>query len=145
MTHPTFPLPDITWGPTRPFWEGAARRQLLITRCDLCGRYVWYPQPPCRACGGTRLNWTAVSGRGRLFSWSIVRHAFLPQFAAQVPFVPALVALEEDPSVRLVTRIVDCEPDKLRCDLPVHVVFRPLHFAGVVGELEAPMFTPADR
>jgi uncharacterized OB-fold protein len=140
--HTAFPLPDVTWAPTRPFWEGAARRQLVVTRCELCGRYVWYPQPPCRACGGTRLAWAVVCGRGRLFSWSIVRHAFLPQFAAQVPFVAALVALAEDPSVRLVTALVDCDPERLRCDMPVHAVFRPLRFPNVAGEVTAPLFTP---
>lgn len=135
-----FPLPDTTWEPTRPFWEGAARGELLITRCDGCGRYVWYPEPPCRRCGGARLSWTRVSGRGTLFSWSVVHFAWIPQFRGQVPFVTALVTLEEDPAVRLVTSIVDCAPADLRCDLPVQVVFRPLQFPGIAREVMAPMF-----
>jgi len=69
----------------------------------------------------------------------------LAQFADAVPFVPALVALEEDPAVRIVTRIVDCEPDALRFDLPVEVVFRPLEFTDVDGSVMAPMFRPAHK
>ena len=143
--YANFPLPDINWGPTHPFWGAAARGELHITRCDACGCYVWYPQPPCRACGSNRLSWTRVSGNGRLFSWSVVRHAFLPQFAAHLPLITALVALDEDPRVRLVTMLCDTTPDELRCDLPVHVVFRPLRFPGVDGEVMAPFFTKGDR
>ena len=83
-----------------------------------------------------------VSGRGRLFSWSVVRRAFIPQLAADVPYVAGLVAIEEDPAVRIVTRIVDCDPTLLRVDMPVRVVFRPLLFRGVQGEVTAPMFVP---
>jgi uncharacterized OB-fold protein len=73
----------------------------------------------------------------------VVHHAFLPQFAELVPFVPALVALDEDPRVRLVTRLVDCDPARLRSDLPVEVVFRDLRFPGVEGSVVAPFFTLA--
>ena len=143
--YANFPLPDVTWEPTRPFWEAAARGELHITRCEACDGYVWYPQPPCRACGGNRLRWARVSGRSRLFTWSVVRHAFLPQFAAQLPLITALVALDEDPRVRLVTTLCDISPDELRCDMPVRVVFRPLRFPGVAGEVMAPLFTKGDR
>lgn len=138
--HAEFPLADTNWEPTREFWAGAAREQLLITRCDMCGRYVWYPEPPCRYCGGTRLSWTRVSGRGTLFSWSVLHHAWIPQFAEQLPFVSGLVALAEDPAVRVVSYIVDCPIESLRCDMPVCVVFRPLRFAGVASSVVAPMF-----
>jgi uncharacterized OB-fold protein len=140
MMHADFPLPDVAWEPAREFWAGAARGQLLITRCTVCGRYVWYPQPPCRYCGGTRLRWTEMSGRGTLFSWSVLHHAWIPQFAARVPFVAALVALREDPAVRLVTAVVDCAPRTLRCDMPVRATFRPLRFPGVDREVPAVMF-----
>jgi uncharacterized OB-fold protein len=83
-----------------------------------------------------------MSGRGALFSWAVVVHPFLKQFAGAVPFVPALVALEEDPAVRIVTRIVDCKPDALRTDLAVEVLFRPLEFSDVEGSVLAPVFRP---
>jgi uncharacterized OB-fold protein len=138
-----FPLPDVEWAPTRPFWAGAARGELVLPRCDPCRRFVWYPDGVCRWCGGAERTWTPVSGRGRLFSWSVVHRAFIPQLAGLVPFVTALVAIDEDPAVRLATYVVDCAPERLRIDLPVRVVFRPLRFAGVAGEARAPLFVPA--
>lgn len=140
--RPEFPLPDISWEPVAPFWAAAARHELALPRCDGCGAFAWYPKDRCRSCGGTAFTWTPVSGRGRLFSWTVVRHAFLPQFADLVPFVPGLVTIDEDPAVRLVTRIVDCEPAHLRADQPVEVVFRELTFAGVRGAVTAPLFRP---
>jgi uncharacterized OB-fold protein len=141
--HAEFPLPDTQWPPTREFWAAAARGALAIPRCDTCTRYVWYPETPCRHCAGANLTWTEVSGAGHLFSWSVVRFAWIPQFADRLPFVTGVVALREDPAVRLVTYIVDCAPDELRCDMPVHVVFRPLRYAGIAGEVVAPMFRPS--
>ena len=90
-----------------------------------------------RACHG------AMSGRGTLFSWVVVKHPFLPQFSDLTPFVPALVALEEDPAVRLPTRMVDCEADDLDYEMAVQVVFRPLAFTDVAGPFDAPLFVPA--
>jgi uncharacterized OB-fold protein len=141
--HANFPLPDTEWEPTREFWAGAARRELLIPRCNECHAYTWYPRERCRTCRGEAFTWTVMSGRGRLFSWAVVTRAFLPQFGDKVPFVPALVALDEDPVVRLVTEIVDCEPDDLRFDMPLRVVYRPLEFEGIETRVMAPKFTPA--
>ena len=149
--HPDFPLPDRDWPPARPFWEGAAAGELRLPRCPACARIHWYPEGPCRRCGSAAaglggespLRWEPVSGRATLFSWSVVTQVFLPQFRDLVPVVPALVCVDEDPSVRLVTRIVDAEPASLRVDQPVRVVFRPLTFAGVDGSVTAPLFVPA--
>lgn len=140
--RPEFPLPDVSWEPLAPFWAAAARRELALPRCNHCGAFVWYPAERCRVCGGTGSTWRPVSGRGRLFSWTVVHHAFLPQFAELIPFVPALVSIDEDPAVRLVTRIVDCDPAELRVDQPVEVVFRRLTFPGVSGSVIAPLFRP---
>lgn len=140
--HPDFPLPDINWEPTREFWAGAARGELMITRCDRCAHFVWYPQPPCRYCGGQQLRWERVSGRGTLFSWSVLHYAWIPQFKSQLPFVTGLVALVEAPAVRVVSYIAECPADALRCDMPVHAVFRPLRYPGSEGAVVAPVFVP---
>ena len=142
MKPADFPLPDTEWEGTRGFWEAAAREQLALPRCAACARLQWYPPERCRACGGSELPWTAVSGRGTLFSWAVVRRALVPAFADQVPYVSALVALAEDPAVRVVTRIVDCPPESLRAEQPLRVVFRPLVFPKVTRRVIAPMFTP---
>ena len=141
--RPDFPLPDVSWPPTAEFWAGAARDEIRIPRCDSCGRFCWYPREVCRHCKGAAFTWETMSGRATLFSWVVVTHAFLPQFADLVPFVPALVALEEDPLVRLPTRMVDCDAEALDFDVPVVVTFRPITFAGVDGSVIAPMFVPA--
>ncbi|MSO78664.1 MAG: nucleic acid-binding protein [Acidimicrobiia bacterium] len=141
--RPAFPLPDTAWKPIHEFWAGAAEHELRIPKCDACGRLCWYPREKCRHCKTTSFTWQTVSGRGTLFSWVVVTHAFLPQFADLVPFAPALVALEEDPAVRLATRIVDCDLDAIEFEMPVEVTFRPISFAGVDGEVTAPLFVPA--
>jgi uncharacterized OB-fold protein len=143
--RPDFPLPDTEWPGTREYWAGAARGELCIPRCSACGRYVWYPEPRCPDCAGESLRWTAMSGRGSLFSWTIVHHAFLPQFKTKLPFVAALVALEEDVRVRIVTNLVDCGVGELRPGLALRAVFRPLEFPGIERRVMAPMFTPAWR
>ena len=138
--RPEFPLPDVDWPPTREFWAAAARGELAVPRCDTCRRYVWYPTGTCRFCGSEASTWTVVSGRGRLFTWSVVHRAFIPQFAGEVPYVSGLVTIEEDAAVRIVTRIVDSDPERLRIDMPVRAVFRPLRFRDVAGEVVVPMF-----
>jgi uncharacterized protein len=139
-----FPLPDLTDERTAEYFAGAARGELVLPRCDSCNRFVWYPEGECPHCGAGSFTWTRVSGRGRVFTWTVVRRAFLPAFEEMVPFVTALVSLEEDPSVRIVSYIVDCEPDALASDLPVEAVFRPLQFPTVPGRsVPVPMFVPA--
>ncbi|MHB8669658.1 MAG: Zn-ribbon domain-containing OB-fold protein [Acidimicrobiales bacterium] len=141
-----FPLPDTAWEPLRPYWDGAARDQLMIPRCGDCRAWVWYPPveagAECPTCGSNALGWKPASGRATLFSWVVVRHPFLPQFADQVPYVTGLVALAEAPAVRVATRLVDCSEQELAFELPVEVVFRPLRFTGVEGQVTAPMFRP---
>ncbi len=138
-----FPLPEIDWEPLRPFWAAAAEQRLEIPRCSTCHRWNWYPSERCRGCDGESLVWTAVSGRATLFSWAVVRRALAPGFADQVPYLTGIVTLAEDPALRLVTRFADCEPEALRIDLPMQVVFRPLRYKDVEGEVMAPFFAPA--
>ena len=141
-----FPLPDIDDALTAPYFAGAARGKLVIPRCETCGAFVWYPAETCPtdACSssGGALMWTPVSGRGTLFSWAVVQRPFLPAFADMVPFVTALVAIDEDPAVRLCTLLVD--HDELAAEMPLVVDFRPLAFSTVPGKsVVVPMFRPA--
>jgi uncharacterized OB-fold protein len=137
-----FPLPDVDDELTNEFFAGAARNELMIPRCTDCDAWVWYPEPSCPSCGGA-LRWQPTSGTGRLFSWAVVRRPFLPAFADMIPFVTALVALEEAPEVRIVTYVVDVDPGELRADLPLDVTFRLLAFPTVPDRSVAvPMFAP---
>ena len=138
-----FPLPDLADPLIGEFFAAAARSELRIPRCGSCDRWCWYPEPVCPACDG-ELAWTATSGRGTLFSWAVVWRSFIPAFADVVPFVTALVALDEDPAVRVVTLVVDADPETLRAEMPMVVTFRPLRFATVPDrEVIVPMFTPS--
>ncbi len=142
--RPEFPLPDPVDERTAGFFTAAARGDLAIPRCEGCGRLVWYPRPRCPHCGATSMPWTTLSGRGELFSWAVVRRAFLPAFEDRVPFVSGLVCVDEDPSVRVVTLVVDCEPATLAVGQPVRAVFRDLAFAPAPGDaVTVPMFVPA--
>lgn len=135
--HASFPLPDVAWAPVAPFWAGAARGELVLPRCVECGAWVWYPSDHPHP-----LSWSPVRGRASLFSWVVVTHPFLPAFAELVPFVTGLVEVDDAPGVRLATRIVDCDPSALTFDMAMQVVFRPLSFPGVDGEVPAPFFRP---
>jgi uncharacterized protein len=137
-----FPLPDVTDPLTAEFFAGAARHELTIPRCTACARWIWYPEPECPACGGEP-RWTVTSGNGRLFSWAVVQRPFLPAFAEMIPFVTALVSLEEAPEVRIVTYVVDADPETLYADFPLAVTFRELAFPTVPGRaVVVPMFRP---
>ncbi len=136
------PLPELDWTTTRPFWDAARNERFVMPRCRDCERYVWYPEERCPMCGGERIAWVGVSGRGRLFSWAEVKHLLHPPYEGQLPYVSGLISLEEAPYVRYVTRIVDCEPADLSIDMPMEVVFRKLAFENIETEVMAPMFRP---
>jgi uncharacterized protein len=141
ITRADFPLPDVDDPLTAEFFAGAARGELVIPRCDGCGKFVWYPAAECPDCASSSVAWVPVSGDATLFSWAIVRRPFLPAFEAMVPFVTALVALVEDPGVRLCSYIVDADPEGLVADCAVRVTFRPLSFPTVPDrEVVVPMF-----
>lgn len=137
-----FPLPDVSDELVAEYFAAAARGAVSVPRCVVCNRWCWYPETDCPACGGA-LVWTETSGRASLFSWAVVRRAFLPAFADMIPFVTALVTLHEDPAVRLVTVIVDADPETLTVDQPMVATFRPLVFPTVPDRaVVVPMFTP---
>jgi uncharacterized OB-fold protein len=137
-----FPLPDLSWPLTAGFWAAAAHNALAIPRCAGCIRWVWYPKAECPGCGGAEMPWTVTKGTGRLYSWTTVHRAFLPAFATVAPYSVGLVALDEDPAVRVTARLL-AEPAELAADARMTVEFRPLAFAGIEGTVIAPWFRVA--
>ena len=128
-----FPLPDVDWPLLRGFWSNAADGVLAMPRTS-DGACQWYPKTE-------DVEWVPVSGRGTVFSWTEVYQVFLPAFADQVPYLTGLVSLDDAPQIRLATRFVDC--DTIEIGDKVEVVFRPLTFSTVAGEVQAPFFRPA--
>jgi uncharacterized protein len=125
-TEPVRPrrrLPQPT-AESLPFWDGLARHELLVQRCGSCGRYWFPPANVCQHCWSDRYTWQQVSGRGRVHSFTVFRRAYATELADQLPYVVAVVELEEGP--RLITNVVGVEPDDVRVDLPVEVVFDDL-------------------
>jgi uncharacterized OB-fold protein len=121
---------------TRPYWEAAGQGRLLVMRCNACGELHHYPRPFCPTCWSEDVEWHEVSGRGTVYTYSIVFRNDLAPFDSWGAYVPAIVELDEGP--RLMTNIVDCEHDALAVGLPVEVVFRPL-----TDDWAAPVFRPA--
>ena len=138
-----FPLPDPDWEPTRGFYAAAARGELAIPRCEACGQLAWTPPEACRACGSERLAWQPQSGRAQLFSWARVERAWVEAYRPIAPYTTGIVSLEEDPRVRLVTLIVDAQPEALRPELAMEAVFRPLPYPDAPNDLLVPQFRPA--
>ncbi|ULE33378.1 Zn-ribbon domain-containing OB-fold protein [Mycobacterium sp. IDR2000157661] len=127
------PLDDIN----RAFWTGGSGGQLLIDRCPRCALWVSPPAADCPACDAA-LEAHAVSGSGTVFTYTVNHQPFNP--AVPVPYVIAIVELDEQPGLRLATNIVDCEPDSVRIGMPVEVRFE-CHSAG--GEpAYVPVFAP---
>ena len=118
-------------GDSRPYWEGVAHGELLIQRCEACGRAVFYPRSVCPHCSADRLGWERASGHGTVYSYTVVHQAYGP-FAGQTPFVVALVDLDE--GVRMLTRLKG-GPEVAQIGVRVRVVFEQ-----VDEELSLPYF-----
>lgn len=111
------PLPDSE---SNPYWEGLKLGELRIQRCDSCARHVFYPRSLCPHCFSDQLSWVTASGKGKIYSYTVVHQAY-GAYADAVPFVIALVTLTE--GVRMMTRIIDAAPQMIQIDAAVHVTF----------------------
>ncbi|MCF8564346.1 Zn-ribbon domain-containing OB-fold protein [Alicyclobacillus tolerans] len=118
-------------GDSKPFWEAVQRKELLIKQCGDCHQHIFYPRSICPHCFSDNVKWVSSSGRGRIYSYTVVHRAYGP-FRGQTPFVVALVDLEE--GVRMMTRIQG-DREKVAIDLPVRVTFEQ-----VDEELTLPYF-----
>jgi uncharacterized protein len=106
---------------TQPFWEAARRHELVMPRCKTCDCLFFYPRSECPRCLHTDLEWARVSGRGRLHSYTIVYQPANAAFKDDAPYIYAVVQLDEGP--RMVSNVVQCNPDEVRVDMPLVAVF----------------------
>lgn len=123
--------PDAVTG---PFWESCAQGRLDVQRCTRCRAYTSPPLEHCRACLSREQVWETSSGRGRLFSWTVVTRPVTTAFST--PYAIAIVTLDE--GWQMVSNIVNTTPRQLRLDLAVRAVF-----VEVSGDLVLPCFEPA--
>jgi len=127
------PLPKPS--PTsRPYWEAARRHELQLQHCGACGGYIYYPRPRCPNCMSDNLTWERVTGRGKLYSYTIVRRASTRSFA-DGPYVLAIVELDEGP--RMTTNLIT-PLEQLKIGMPVTV-----YFDDVTSEHTLVKFKPA--
>lgn len=132
---PQYARPEIDWE-SRAYWEGAGRGELVLQRCQTCQVVQHRPRGFCVSCLSDDIEHFVASGRGEVYTYSIVRQNQMPQFRNALPYVVAYVQLEEGP--QLLTNIVDCDPDTVSIGMSVRV-----DFVSTEGELGVPRFVPA--
>src|SRR5215467_5906825 len=115
------PLPQPITPEAKPYWDGLREQKLMLPRCH-----------------ASDIEWFQASGRGKLFSFEIGYQTFNKAFKVKPPFVLAMIELEEGP--RMMSNLIGIEPDpkKIRCDMPVEVVFEKQ-----TDEITLPLFRPA--
>ena len=134
MSEQGKPLPQIT-PLSKPFYDAARKHKFLIQRCKDCSEYVFYPKHFCPYCLSENLDWVESSGKGKIYSYTVCRSNVPAEFAPSLPYVVAIVELEE--GVWTLTNIVDCNPDDVKCDQPVEVTFED-----VTDDIAIPKFRP---
>ncbi len=131
-----FPRPLPSPNPlTEPYWRAAHLRELKLPRCAACEKFHFYPRSACPHCGSVDLTWQAVSGKGEVYSYTVVHRAPSKGFEEQVPYIVAVVALAEGP--HLMTRLTQVEPDTVRIGMRVQVEFEKQD-----DEITLPVFLP---
>ncbi|MGH0036995.1 MAG: Zn-ribbon domain-containing OB-fold protein [Myxococcota bacterium] len=127
------PMADST---TLPWWEAAALHRLVVQRCTECGQTRLPPAPVCAGCRSTGAEWQELSGRGEVYTFTIVHR---PIAAGQtLPYVVAVVALEGAGGVRMLSNLVDVSPEAVAIGMPVEVVWEDMS-----ADLAIPRFRPA--
>ncbi len=120
---------------TEVYWQGCRKHELLLQRCTQCNEFQFYPRIICTKCTSENLEWVKATGRGRVLTFTIVRRAVSEAYAADVPYVIALIQLDEGP--KMMSNVVQCDPETLVVGSPVQVVFEDWS-----DEISVPQFRP---
>ena len=126
------PYPDQI---TEPFWEATKEGRLTIQRCKTCGNRFFYPRERDPNCLSDDLEWITVSGKGRIYSFIVVRQPGHPSFNEDVPYIYAVITLDED--VRMYGNVKGIEIEDVEIDMPVEVYFEER------GDQMLPQWKPA--
>jgi uncharacterized protein len=120
---------------TQPYWDGCKQHELRVQKCAACGHHQFYPRLYCTTCMSDRVEWVKTSGRAKVLSYTIIYRPVTQAFAGNVPYVVAMVTLDEGP--QMMTNIVGCEPEKVHIGMPVQVTFDDW-----TEEISVPKFKP---
>ena len=110
-------LPDFH----RPFWDALKNHELRLQKCDDCAAWRYVPGEICPRCASERSTWARVSGRGRVYTYTVIHRGPTPAFQADTPYVIAHVELEEGP--RVISNLIGCENTAVHIGMPVAVVY----------------------
>lgn len=110
---------------TEPFWQASRDKKYLIQWCTSCDHSIYYPREVCPSClSEEKLEWRTASGQGEVYTYNVMHKAGVPFMADQVPYVVALVMLEE--GARILTNIVNCDPSTVKVGMPVQLTWEEL-------------------
>lgn len=135
MSTPEKPAPPTNYW-TEPYWKAANEGKLVIQKCLDCHKNIFYPRISCPFCFSDRTEWVRSSGKGRVYTYTVVCSNAPSAFINDMPFVIAIVRLDD--GVQMLTNIIGCAPGDVHCEMPVEVVFEKLN-----GEFTLPKFKPA--
>jgi len=121
---------------SRPYWEAVRNHELKLQQCRECSAFRFPPAEVCSECTADAYDWQPVSGKGRVFSFVIYYRAYHPGFRDELPYVVAVIELDEGP--RMLSNVIGCKPEEVRCDMPVAVTFED-----ITDEASLPRFQPA--
>ena len=136
VSFPPQPEPDVD---TEGFWRATAQGRLEMCRCQDCGLWHMPPLERCRVCGGATA-FESVAGTGTLYSFIIQHHPAISGYLDHLPYAVGLVELDEQPGLRLPTRIVDVEMADIACGMRMQVRFEKLDG----GDFVVPVFAPLE-
>jgi len=137
MAVPTKPLPSEFNADEldQPFWDAAAQHRLVVHQCKVCKRRYW-PASSCVQHGDKDMEWVPVSGRAKVYTYTVFHRPFLIERQKEVPYNVAVVELEEGPL--MFTNIVGCANSDIKIGMSVRVVWEDVQ-PGVT----LPKFSPA--
>ncbi len=131
------PMPKPTpW--SQPFWTAAKEHRFVLKRCTACGKFQHPPYLYCPHCMSEEAEWVEAAGRARLYGWTVNEFAVPFPFWDDLPYVTAIVDLEE--GVRMISNIVECDPNELKNGMELEVVFDD-----VSPEFTLPKWRPVRR
>ena len=137
-------LPDqlCALGPdawSEPFWDAAKEHRLVFAKCTSCGTFRYPAAPFCGSCLSQSIDWIQSTGRATLYTFTIIRHGVTPDLLGSVPYVLAVVDVDDAPGVRMITNIVGCDFDALEIGQALEVYWHD------TSEATIPRFTPVPR
>jgi uncharacterized protein len=128
---PQKPSPDV-FTYTEPFWKGTNEGELRIQVCSSCSNKQWYPKVSCENCGERQFTWVKSSGKGTVYSFTLIREVVMnsPAFEKEIPYALSIVELDE--GVRMVAQIFGCPPDQVKIGMAVEAFFEKIDGFSVV-------------